>query len=573
LYDPAVTLRTDLSSTSSAPVRSRLLAGRAGRGAWLWPLALYTVLSVVLFGLPVIGHLESHIVAADQIDSGAVMWYLAWWPHALLHGLNPFVTHQQFYPDGYNVTWGTSMPLEGLLLAPVTLAFAPAVTWNIVALASPALSAWTGYLLCRHLTGRTVPSLVGGYVFGFSPYVLLALIGAPSLAMVALLPVLALLVIKLIEGSIGRPAFVICTGVGLAAQYLSSEELLATATMFGAFALLGAYVLIARPRPAITGALVPLAFAYAVAAVLISPWLYFFLFGHHYPPRATGYRADLASFVLPPKLVALQLHSGPPYIGSNPQGYIGIPLLALVAELVWRRRHSRGVVLAALCTLAAAIASLGSTLVVRGDKTSIPLPWGLLAHLPVLHYEIPVRFGLFMFLALAVLVAVSLSGREPEVGPRRRAVRWVLAAAVLATIFPAVGSSEWNTAISDPPFFAQGTYRRYLTSADHVLTIPAFGPNERWVADAGFPFALSDGYLGNPLPASYTRYPVWNTFLTGQLTPGYAAQLRRFIAAKQVTAIVVDSSIPGPWRTLFGTLHIRPAAVGGVLVYRLSPRK
>ena len=93
--------------------------------------------------------------------------------------------------------------------------------------------------------------------------------------------------------------------------------------------------------------------------------------------------------------------------------------------------------------------------------------------------------------------------------------RWLPLA--VATIFRAVGSSQWNTAIADPPFFTQGIYRTYLTHDDHVLTIPAWGPNERWVADAGFPFALSAGYLGNPLPSSYTRYRIWNTLLTGRL--------------------------------------------------------
>ena len=225
--------------------------------------------------------------------------------------------------------------------------------------------------------------------------------------------------------------------------------------------------------------------------------------------------------------------------------------------------------LGALCALVAAIASLGGRLLVRGHLTSIWLPWNLLAHLPVLRYVVPVRLGVFVILPVALLVAVSLSGHEPEVGPRRRALRWTLAVAALVTIFPAVGSSNWNTAISDPPFFAQGTYRRYLTSADHVLTIPAWGPNERWIADAGFPFAITAGYLGNPLPASYTRYAIWNTFLDRRLTTGYAGQLRRFIAAKDVTAIVVADGTPGPWRTLFATLHVRPVAVGGVLVYRL----
>src|ERR1022692_2431372 len=82
-----------------------------GIGPALWPLGLYALLSVVLFGIPVIGHLGSHIIAADQLDSSADIWFLAWWPHALLHGSNPFVTHAMFYPEGYNLTWATSMPL------------------------------------------------------------------------------------------------------------------------------------------------------------------------------------------------------------------------------------------------------------------------------------------------------------------------------------------------------------------------------------------------------------------------------------------------------------------------------
>jgi len=45
--------------------------------------------------------------------------------------------------------------------------------------------------------------------------------------------------------------------------------------------------------------------------------------------------------------------------------------------------------------------------------------------------------------------------------------------------------------------------------------------------------------------------------------------LRRFIAAKDVTAILVDKSYAGPWRKLFGTLGVRPLDTGGVLFYRL----
>src|SRR5262249_45289411 len=154
-----------VSSTSSAqpfPVAGaqRRSAAGATRSPTVWPLALYAVLSLVLFGLPVIGHLGSRIVASDQIDSSQFMWFLAWWPHAILHGLNPFVTHEIFYPNGFNLEWSTAMPLEGIVLAPITLAFSPVASWNVIQLASPAVSAWTAYLLCRHVTRRTGPSLV-----------------------------------------------------------------------------------------------------------------------------------------------------------------------------------------------------------------------------------------------------------------------------------------------------------------------------------------------------------------------------------------------------------------------------
>ena len=46
----------------------------------------------------------------------------------------------------------------------------------------PAVSAWAAFLLCRHLAGRFWPSLIGGYLFGFSSYEL----GLPLVVIVAL---------------------------------------------------------------------------------------------------------------------------------------------------------------------------------------------------------------------------------------------------------------------------------------------------------------------------------------------------------------------------------------------------
>jgi hypothetical protein len=525
----------------------------------------YTVLSILLFGLPVLGHFGSRIIAADAIDSSAFLWFFAWWPHAVFHGLNPFVTHVMFVPDGFNLTWGTSMPGPSLLMTPVTELFGPAATWNVIELASPALSAWTAYLLCRHITARRWPSLVGGYVYGFSPYMLVHLTGGPYLALVPLLPVLVLLVLKRTEGSIGSRRFVIATAATLTGQYLISSEVLLTATLFGGISLVLAFALLPHHRRALFEVAKLLILAYAATAVLISPFLYYFLFGHQYPPGATYFTADLSGFGLPPPLVALS-RQHPPFAGANTETYLGLPLIALILAFMWRSRRSRMAWVIGLSLAAAALLSLGGHLWVRGHLTSFPLPWYVIGRLPLLRYAITLRFAVFVALPAAVIVALWCS--RDSIAPW---LRWGLAALSVAFIVPAVGNSAWKTNVQDPPFFASGAYRNYVKPADHVLTVPVWGPNERWQANTGFRFKLADGYLGNPFPPSYSRYPAWSMLLNGQLTPHYAADLKQFIAAKGVTAIVVDRSAPGPWSILFATLGVRPVQTGGVLFYRLKP--
>jgi hypothetical protein len=90
--------------------------------------------------------------------------------------------------------------------------------------------------------------------------------------------------------------------------------------------------------------------------------------------------------------------------------------------------------------------------------------------------------------------------------------------------------------------------------------VPIAGSNQRWQAETGFDFKIAGGYLSTAFPEEYTRYPTWNTLYTGELTPDYGAQLRRFILAKGVDAIVVRKRELGlgPWRKLFASLNSAP---------------
>ncbi len=90
-----------------------------------------------------------------------------------------------------------SAPGLALAFSPLTVLVGPIVSYNVAGILLPALSAWTGYLLCRYLTRSTWASLVGGYLFGFSTANLRQISpGNVNLSAVFLFPLVALVVLK-----------------------------------------------------------------------------------------------------------------------------------------------------------------------------------------------------------------------------------------------------------------------------------------------------------------------------------------------------------------------------------------
>jgi hypothetical protein len=558
---------------AAPPVRGRGLVGsmRAPSATHL-ALALYLLLSSFYFGRQALAHLGSVMIAPNDVDPSQYQWFLAWWPHAILHGLNPFITHAVYVPEGYNLTWTTSLAGPALLFAPVTLLFGPTVTFNIFSLLAPTLSAWMAFLLCRHVTGKLWPSLLAGYVFGFSGFMLTAMQGEPWLAFVALLPAFVLLVLKRLEGSLGRRAFVGLMGAGVVFQFTTSAETLATATLFGGFALIVAYALFPEHRAALRAVPRELALAYLAAAVVLSPFLYFMLKSHTSPLHATLFvgPTDPISYFVPSQLQARGAWQAGKWaqIGvpasQDTFPYLGLPLVVIIvvfAVRYWRERSAR---MLTVCFAALVVAVMGTRLVIVGDHTGLPLPWALFRHLPLLKYALPFRAAVYSSLLAAVILAVWL-------GRRQGAVRWGAALLAVAALLPNLSSPVWHSTAVDPPFFQHGEYKAYLSATDNVLTIPVDGQNERWQARTRFAFNIVGGYLG-AFPDSYTRYAAWNALLNGKPSPHWPQALRTYLAAKRATAIVVDKRYGDGWRQMFAPLGITPVDTGGVLLYRLLRR-
>jgi hypothetical protein len=543
--------------------------------------------SVGLFGTGVLAHpTRTYIGLGDPslgrgfADPSVYLWSLVWWPHAITHGLNPLVTHLVWAPEGFDLTRTTPVPGAALLGWPITALGGPILTYNVLMVLAPALGAWTAFLLCRHLTGAFLPSLVGGSVFGFSSYQTAQMTAHLNLSLTFLLPLATWLVLLKVQQRMGTRWFVGLMAGLLVLQFSFSTELFLTMTLFGGLALALAFFFSPAARDAILRTSGWLAVTYALAGVAVGPYLYHLATGGgiDLPPRwPTTYSGDLANLVVPTRtalvaparasLYADRFVAGLPEAGAFMAPFLVVAVLFVVAR--GRGAPSRASKAILVGVLAVAIvAYLGPVLHVGGEG-SMWLPWSLALHVPLVRHALPARLILFGWLAAAVISAMWLA--RPSAHRWRLTARWGLAGVCLLSLVPNVGQPLWHNTPPVPPFFAEGTYRSYLPTDRSTLIIP-FGSNGfsmLWQAETDMAFPMAGGYIACDIPDSYRRWAIVATFISKERIPFASVHLNAFLGHLDVGAIVVDPTAPGPWRRVFGSLPVKPVEVGGVLVYRI----
>ncbi len=550
-----------------------------GRRQTLIAAGVYSVLSLAFFGAHTLAHPGHECVCTGLgNDPGTYMWYLAWWPHAVLHGINPFFTDAVFAPDRVDIGAVALVPGAALVAAPVTLLLGPLVSYNLIALASPVLAAVFAFLLCRYLTNRFPAALIGGYLFGFSAYMLGHMLGHLNLVLTFPIPAGIHLVLRLIDGRIGTRRFIALMTLDLVALVSFSNELALTALLLGAVTLIAAVILVPERRSHVSEAIRPIVLAIVLALIITSPLIYYALKGNiagAFAKSGDIWGGDALAFLVPTRLIGLGSSSFGVVSSTFNENdlaesglYLGIPLALIIVRYIvtrWRLAMTRVLfaVLLVVCVLL-----LGSRLHIDGQPT-ISLPWRVVAGLPLIKQVLPVRLGVYMFLIAAVICAMWIA--RPRAGGWG-AAKVALLAAALAFLLPNVGRGLWHSRPSNPSFFTTTLYRKYLHRGETVLTLPwagFHGYGMLWQADTGMWFRLAGGNLGKLLPADYGRDPILSAFLHPQLT-NVTASLRSFLVRHRVGAVIVDPNEPQQWPTVLPELGMRQIPVGGILLYRFS---
>ncbi len=446
----------------SAPRDARVGLGPRAHPRW-WAFAAFLALSLALLGWRIVPNPASGC-ACQGNDPATYVWALAWWPHALLHGLNPFYSHDVWFPVGANVARAASIPTIAFALWPLTALFGPLVSYNFMTIAGPTLAAFTAYLLCRRIVGRELPAIVGGYLFGFGAYEFPQLVGHPNISLVFLVPLIALLALRRVEQEISGRRYVALLAVLLVAQVGISTEVLATSVLLGFFLLLMAALLAPRPqRGRIDRLVTETVVACVIAAVLCSPFLYYALVKGGVPSEtiSDSYGLDLLNPFVPTVTTWLggaALHGFTVHFEegafAEANGYLSLPIIA--AFVIWalrtrRRFLARMLVITAVVSF---VAALGAHLHIAGDS-SIPLPYALVKNLAVIRLITPSRIAMYVSLATAIGVAAWLAEAPPG-RSRQTLARWGSLVSAPSWSFPTRAENCGRHRRHRPPSFARG---------------------------------------------------------------------------------------------------------------------
>ena len=528
------------------------------------PLVLYALASCLFLRPPSLAALHNDVFNSSP-DPQQFVWFLNWWPYALTHHLNPFITKFAWYPHGYNLAWDTSVPALAYIMAPVTLIGGAVLSFNLIALLGPPLSALACFYLIYRITKRFLPALIGGYIYGFSTFEMGQLAGHPQMYVNFLVPIIVLLCWRHVYQKTRAALFVSLTGILLALQFGISTEIFTTLIIFLTVAFVVFYLL----QPEIRDKLAVLAKhfygAVGVSLLLASPYLYYMVVGYNSVPGSLHppdiFSADTLNFVVPTPItqlggrlvLGLSQHFTGNY--SEDGAYIGLPLLAILVYIAfkyWQRIYMRALVVLLVLIM---LFALGPKLHIAGHTGHIggiiglPLPWIIPAHLPLLRSALPGRLTMYMFLVIAIIIGAWLSYKTSR---RNQVVKYAAVLVGIACIVPAVSQYTWSY-VPVPHVFRKSQVSKYIPQGSNVLILPygPLGSDMYYQYASGMWFMQSGGYVG-AAPTSYSGSPVLNALLEGTPRPRFGKELEQFCASNRVTKIVY---LPQTNPAIVGAIH------------------
>ena len=502
----------DLRAAAAPPPARR-------RRADIWALISYLALAVVVLiqlWISPSGRVLSH----NDDDHGFFAFVLAHGERVVFHGANPLFSDRMNVPDGVNMMANTTVLALTVPMAPVTHWLGVGVSVVLLLTLGLAGTAFAWYwVLSRHLVEGRVAAWVGGLWCGFAPTMVSHANGHINFVSLFVVPFIVWQVLRLRE-----PGRVVRGGVRLGLLvvlqvFINEETLLFTALTLGVFVLAYAALQWSEVRGYWRRFVAGLGVAGLTAVVPLAYPLWFQFAG---PQSYSGQPFEPGKFVT--DLLSLGAYARQSLAGNSAiarelsvsptedNTFFGVPMLVMLVVsvvLLWRNLAARAAAIAGLVLL---IMSLGPELRVGGRNTGIPLPFALIAHVPVIDLVSVTRFAMVPATILGLLLALA-ADRVPLLSRRRRTVFWVGLALAIVPVLP----KPLPVVAADPlpPFIAQQMWRDYVPDDRTLVTVPlpevtTGRTGMRWFALSGLDYAVPRGYFMGPANPPGNVTGSWN---------------------------------------------------------------
>jgi hypothetical protein len=457
-------------------------------------------------------------------DTGEEVWFLAQTPWAIVHGVNPFGNTFLNAPVGIDLLDNTTMPLLGVLGAPITFLFGPIATLNVMMAVAFSGSAMAFFVMARAFTRWWPVAFVGGLLYGFSPFAVAE--GTAHLFLVFnVVPPLIVLVIQRFARADFRSPWRYGLALGgcyLAQFYISTEAFASLVVVSLVAAVVGAALLI-RHFELDLAKITRMAAVAAVVAILgvgYGAWVALEGPQHIHGPAQSavaiaGLSSDPAGLVVPTENQHFTFDEatlGDSYVAQRDAHwhvvldstlengtYVGIPLLLILVVGIIVLRRNRLAVFAAIMAGITLLVSMGSYLHVDGRKTAVPLPYDVLAHLPLFDSGAASRYACLFWLFAAILLVLALdwvyAWCAPRIGALWSAIVCLLVAAF--AVVPLVPAWPYAASAAAVPAWFTSTARA-LPAGTTAVIFPSANPSDSsamlWQAMSDMTFRMPGGY-------------------------------------------------------------------------------
>lgn len=514
------------------------------------PFFLYLVFSQLFFGPPSLSDINKLILLPGP-DTQLIIWCLHWWPFALSHHINPFITKYIWFSKGFNLTWATSIPTLSLVMVPISLFSNSVVSFNTLTLAAPALSALTCFYLVYFITKNYFGSLFAGYIYGFSTYETTQMEGHASLYVTCLIPLLILVFMLRFHGKLSRVVFIVLSTILLVLQFGISNEILASFMMFTVFALILLYLFSDKKiRKLLLTTSIEFYGSFLISLVILAPYLYYIAVGIHTVPKVINsplaFSTDLLNYFIPTPLTyyGSSLASTIPYHFtanfSEEGSYIGIPFLLILlyfAIRYWRKAYVKALVGILLLVMTL---SLGQRLHVDGTiHNKAILPWSIATHIPLLKSALPIRFSMYIFLVIAIIIGLFLSYKTTTV---KTLLKFAVVLLAIVSLAPRISVFRWQQ-LSVPKVFNAKFVGDYIPKGSNIIVLPYgyYGNSMYYQYASGMWFTQSGGYIGFT-PTDESNNQVVATLFTGVVEHNFDQQLTNFCKQNNVAEIIYSKT-------------------------------